>query len=181
MGETGGFHHHLPCPPRFIVEQRDGTHTGGSQNNRLLPRVGEDSPRAGPGEEKLCGDRDREGMGEAEAEGGSMLGPPGCGLEMSTCVQRASPVRMGGLYFVKRYPCFSLQRFSSTLHLEAMMVESFLPTPFSEAFLPGQLLFILHESGVSSSGKSFSLLTASQASAPLRAFIAPFLLPPISP
>lgn len=59
---------------------------------------------------------DREGLGEAEAEGGSMLGPPGCGLELSTWVQRASPVRMGGLYIVKCYPYVSVFSLSVLLY-----------------------------------------------------------------
>lgn len=67
------------------------------------------------------------------AEGGGMLGPPGCVLKVSTWVQRASPVRMGGLYMGKCYPYVSVSSLSVLLSPGSHVVESFLPTPFSEA------------------------------------------------
>lgn len=70
MGEPRGFHHHHTCPPRFMVEQSNETHTGGRESEQWIAPLG-----AEPCEERPCERLEVQGLGEAKAEGRGMLRP----------------------------------------------------------------------------------------------------------
>lgn len=125
MGETRGVRRGLSCLPRFTVEQRDSTLTGGRQSERWVgAECREDPPRGWTWETGPCGTWGGEGPtgrgGRKRHLGHQVMGP-----QVPTWVQRASAVGAGTVQCEMSPPCFRVSCLSTRLQLlEVVLVET---------------------------------------------------------